>query len=194
MATGGTVRSETVTSLIAGMDTLKGKGVDVALTLQIGGYAARNRNEIVSVAQRNGSTHVLFVDNDMVFPPSTFTRLLDHDKDIVGVNYNARGVPGRPIISTVKLEDPENDPNRGKTIMTDFPTQLFKTHAVGTGLMLIKIEVFEKLVRPYFVAFEEPDGTHHTEDVEFCRKAHEVGIDVWCSPSIEVGHIGTYQY
>lgn len=190
MATGGTIRSETVTSLIGAMDVLKSHGVGINLSIQIGGYAARNRNALADVALNNGSNYLMFIDNDMVFKPSAIQRLLDHDKDIVGVHYNARGVMGKPVISTVKLADE----NGNLTSSDHMPAQLFKCFAVGTGLMLVKTSVFPKLKRPYFVAYEEEDGEHHTEDVEFCRKAHDAGIDVWCSPTIEVGHIGNYTY
>lgn len=194
MATGGTIRSETVTSLFGAMEVLKGHGVGIHLILEIGGYVAHNRNTLVRQAQHNGSTHLMFIDNDMVFQPSAIQRLLDADKDIVGANYNARGVPGKPVVSTIKLVDPATDPNYGKVVNTEWPAQLFTLFSIATGFMLIKMPVFDKVADPWFVAYEEVGGEHHTEDVEFCKKAHEAGIDVWCSPTIEVGHIGTYQY
>lgn len=191
MATGGTVRSETLVSVIGALDVVKKHGVGVHLNVEIGGYVARNRNQVVEEARKNGSSHILFVDNDMEFKPSAFQRLIDADKDIIGVNYNARGIPGQPIISTVKLGPPEP----GSPISTKpIPQHPFRCYAVGTGLTLINIRVFDGLLRPYFVAFEEEDGTHHTEDVEFCRKAAEAGFEVWCNPTIEVSHIGTAVY
>ncbi len=194
MATGGTVRSETVASLFGALEVLKSHNVGVNLALEIGGYVAHNRNALVATAQSKGMDYVMFIDNDMVFNPSAIQRLLDADKDIIGINYNARGVPGRPTISTVKIVDPATDPNYGKTMMVDFPAQMFKCFGLGTGFMLIRTSVFDKLERPYFVAYEDPDGSHHTEDIEFCKKAHDVGFDVWCNPTIEVKHIGTYEY
>lgn len=194
IASGGTMRVETVTSLIGAMEVIKGHGVGVNLSIEIGGYVAHNRNALVDTAQRTGSTHIMFIDNDMTFQPSAIQRLLDHDKDIVGANYNARGVPGKPVVSTVKLIDPETDPNKNKTYTAEFPAQLFKCYGLGTGFMLINMQVFNHLTRPYFVAYEDPNGEHHTEDIEFCKRAGEAGFDVWCSPSIKVGHIGTAEY
>jgi len=194
MATGGTIRSETVTSLFGAIEVLKGHGVGVNLALQIGGYVAHNRNELVRTAKSHGSDYIMFIDNDMVFPASGIQRLLDSDKDIIGAMYNARGVPGKPVISTVKLTDPNNDPNFGKFVNTEIPSQLFKCYGLGTGFMLIRMSVFNALEEPYFVAYEDPGGEHHTEDIEFCKKAHEAGIDVWCLPNIEMKHIGTAEY
>jgi GT2 family glycosyltransferase len=176
------------------MEVIKSHGVGVTLNIMIGGYVARNRNELVETAKKNGSTHLMFIDNDQTFQPSAIQRLIDHDKDIVGANYNARGVPGKPIVSTVKLIDPETDPHKDETYTTEFPAQMFKCFGLGTGFMLINMSVFDKLEKPYFVAYEDPDGTHHTEDIEFCKKAGLAGFDVWCSPTIKVGHIGTYEY
>lgn len=188
MATGGTIRTETMTSLIGAMDVVKSKGVGIYLNAQIGGYVARNRNEIVEQAKKNGSTHLMFIDNDMEFMPSAIQRLLDHDKDIVGAAYNARPAPGKPLVSTVKMS---KDYTSLAISHLEIPSQLFKCYGLGTGFMLIKMSVFKKLKKPYFVAYEDPDGTHHTEDIEFCIRAMKKGFDVWCSPTIKVGHIGT---
>ncbi len=190
MATGGTVRSETLTSLIGAMDVLKANGVEIHLNVQVGGYVARNRNQLVEEARKASSTHLMFIDNDMVFRPSGIQRLLDADKDIIGGNYNARGVPGRPIVSTLKLDD-RND---GLTETVEIPRGLIKVHAVATGFMMVKLPVFEKMDKPYFVAWESEEGEHHTEDVEFCVKAHKKGFDVWCNTTIPIGHIGTQIY
>jgi len=194
MATGGTVRSETVTSLFGALEVLKSHGVGVNLAIEIGGYVAHNRNALVKTAREKGMDYIMFIDNDMVFQPSSIQRLLDADKNIIGCNYNARGVPGKPIISTVKMVDPNTDPNYGKTMTVEFPAQMFKVFGLGTGFMLIKTKVFEKLEKPYFEAYEDPDGSHHTEDIEFCARAHKKGFNVWCNPTIKLGHIGTQEY
>jgi hypothetical protein len=32
------------------------------------------------------------------------------------------------------------------------------------------------------------------EDVNFCKRANEMGLEVWCDPTIRIGHIGEYLY
>lgn len=191
---GGTVRAETMLSTVAAMKVIESHGIGTYLNMQIGGYAARNRNSAVEAARSNNATHLMFVDNDMVFPASGIQRLIDADKDIVGGMYNARGVPGQPVVSTVKMIDPATDPNAGKTYATEFPAQLFKCYGLGTGFMLINMQVFDKLEKPYFISGESSNGNAFTEDIYFCDKAHKAGIDAWCSPTIKIGHIGTYEY
>jgi len=189
---GGTIHAETVTSLIAALNTLADKGVGAAVSVQVGGYRPYNCNKLVAEALANNMTHIMFIDADMIFPSSGIIRLLDHDKDIVGANYNQRGNPqsGNQNISTIKLADKE-----GNLIATnEIPPQLFKCWSLGLGFSLIKTSVFEKLEKPYFRDFESPEGEHHTEDVEFFTKCQKANIEVWCNPTIQMGHIGKYTY
>ncbi len=195
MATGGTVRSETVTSLIGALDVIRANGVDYYLALEIGGYVARNRNDLVNTAQNNGSTHIMFIDNDQTFRPSAIQRLIDNDKDIVCAPYNARPAPGSPLVSVVKMMDENGElPMDGSHSEFNLPKGLVKVGGSGTGFMLIKTAVFEKLKKPYFVAWESPEGVHHTEDIEFCIRARKAGFDVWANTSIPIGHVGTSEF
>ena len=155
VCTGGTMRSETVNSLLHALEVLRQKDVEASVSIMIGGYVARNRNELVKTAQENGNTHLMFIDNDMVFPPNGILRLLDHDKDIVAGPYNARGVTGKPSVSTVKIGD---DLTSHTEMEFNMGPKLFKCSGVGTGFMLIKTSVFDKLEKPYFIAWEEEDG------------------------------------
>lgn len=190
---GGTVRSELVPCLFGAIEVLKGHGVGINIACQIGGYAAQNRNELAKLAKHHKSDYLMFIDNDMLFPNSGIQRLLDADKDIIGVHYNARPKPGGPIVSTVKTDDPWNNANFGKTI-EGLPAQMFKCFSVGTGFTLIRTSVFDKLEYPWFVSGETEQWGPFTEDVDFCRKANAAGIEVWCNPTIEVKHIGTKEY
>jgi len=189
------MRSETVTSLIGSMDVIRANGIGALLSIEIGGYVARNRNDLVNTAQNNGSTHIMFIDNDMEFKPSAIQRLVDHDKDIVCAPYNARPAPGSQVVSTVKMMDKHgNIPMHGGRERFELGSGLTKVGGAGTGFMLIKLSVFDKLKKPYFVAWEDENGVHHTEDIEFCIKAREAGFDIWVNPTIPVGHIGTMTF
>ena len=194
MCTGGTVRSETVTSLVGAMEVVKSHGIGTNLRIMVGGYVSMNRNKLVRSALEMNASHLLFIDNDHMFDPSAIQRLIDADKDIVGVNYNSRGAPGQPVVSTIKLVDPKIDPQKDKIVNSEFPAQLFKLFALGTGFMLIKTDVFRNMKAPWFVDGEDKDGECFTEDIDFCRKAHLAGYDVWCSPTIPMKHIGTQEY
>lgn len=191
---GGTVRSELVPCLFSACEVLKGHGIGVNIVMQIGGYAAHNRNECVRSAREHKADYLMFIDNDMTFPASGIQRLLDADKDIIGVNYNARPKLGGSVVSTVKTRDPWNDPDYGKIIGNEVPAQMFKCFSVGTGFTLIRMSVFDKLKFPYFVSGQTEQGEPFTEDVDFCRKANAAGIEVWCNPTIPMKHLGTAEF
>lgn len=151
------------------------------------GYTvAENRNYIAVQAVNNGSQYLLMVDDDMTFEPDLVDRLVANGKDICGVAYHPRAETGQITkyldeTHVVKLE--ENDDPKYK--------QPFQCYATGTGIILIKTEVFRKMVRPWFM-FEYHDSGQCKlgEDWYFCIKAKEYGVETWCDPTIPVGHIG----
>lgn len=147
------------------------------------GYTiAENRNYCVYKALREGCDYLLFIDDDMTFPPDTLERLLEHDKPVVGVYSYSRKLPLTP---TVKFagEPP-----------TERPTELFECEQVGMGVALIDCELFRTLNAPWFKFETSPTGlTIEGEDGFFCNKVREKH-SVWCDPTIQVGHIGDYNY
>ncbi len=143
-------------------------------------YIHEGRMEIAEEAVRSGFSHLIFIDADMVFPVDSINILASRDKDIIGVDYNKRGAI--PLASTVVplTERKKYAP--------------FKCKSLGTGLLLIKISVFNKIPQPWFF-YEHVEGSKFVgEDIWFCNKAREVGIEVWCDPTFTVKHIGDYEY
>lgn len=185
MCCGGAVEAQTIMSLL-GLLTQE----DVAFSLQIGGYKPHNMNKLVAEAKRLECTHLLSIDPDMVFPSDGLSKLLKHNKDIVGANYMARGTPEtqHAPYSTVKFE---KDGKYVQVEAKDFPKKLFECAAVGLGFTLIKLSVFDKFREPYFETTEPPFST---EDMVFCANAKHLGHKVYCDPTIQVGHIGKYVY
>lgn len=154
--------------------------------LQSNCYVHDARNKIVAEAQRIGATHLMFIDADTVFPPDGVQKLLARDLDIVGGLYFRRQPPHLPTINQLegdKLIVPTKWPK-------DKPFEVF---GIGTGFLLIKMSVFEKIKPPYFY-FCNFHGRPLGEDIYFCRKAREAGFKVWCDPTIPLQHIGEYAY
>lgn len=145
---------------------------------------ASNRMWLAKQAVEKGATHLLFVDSDMLFPPSALATLLARDKDIIGVEYNKRQFPLQTV--TAYMPDVEKS-----------ETEPFKVGIAGTGLMLIKTDVFkdEKMDKNWFSFGRNAEGKNVIgEDGWFCNTAREAGYDVWVDPTIKVFHLGEYGY
>lgn len=186
------VKSKTVESLVG---IVKDCRYDIHLVMATDGVTiCENRTYIVHEARKARCSHILFVDDDMVFKADTLGRLIAQNKQIVGVDAHMKVLP---IHTTVKFMDEDGKYIPPHELSNDFtmPTELFKCHAVGTGLMLVETSVFEEIEMPWFqFELSEAGFVLVGEDIWFCRQAQKKGIDVWCDPTIEIKHIGDYLY
>lgn len=194
LCTNRQVRPKTVASLLSLV--AHSKEIDFHILVAERGYTiAENRNYCVVQAQRNASDYLFFVDDDMTFQPHTLERLLAHQKEVVGVNSYSRCLP---LSSTVGLMDKEGKymhPDRHTEWEMRIPEELFKAYFVGAGVLLIDMKVFHRIPKPYFAFTTDKQGmVIHGEDGTFCANVKKAGMDVWCDPSIEVGHLGEFEY
>jgi hypothetical protein len=67
---------------------------------------------------------------------------------------------------------------------------------IGCGIMLIKTSIFEKMEKPYFYFEQLKKNKLLGEDIYFCIKARDSGIDTWVDHDLSKGikHIGQYVY
>ena len=99
------------------------------------------------------------------------------------------------------------------TVPVDKPVEIWNG---GTGFMLIKRRVFEKMKKSvasykndvrdlsqnlgqerifeYFPVFIDEDERLLSEDYGFCRKARDAGFKVYAAPWVQLGHFGTYLF
>lgn len=158
------------------------------LFTETGPYVHDNRRRLAKKAEEWKASHLLFVDHDMVFQPDAVRRLLAVNADIAGVNYHTRSLP---LVSTVKFAQGHATP----ASLADFPTEPFACASVGTGLMLVRMDVFAQVPQPWFFFELMPDGSVRTgEDCWFCLKAGQAGCTVVCDPRIPVKHLGDFPY
>lgn len=165
-----------------GCAIIHSKGLVSDFILRLGCDIASSRTGIVREAlKKEGATHLLFVDADMVIPKDCIERLLSHDKDIIGVRYNRRRFP---IEGTWGKDGQE------------FDTIPYEVKYVGTGLMLIKLSIFEKEWNgPWFNFGRDAEGMLKIgEDAWFCYTAKDNGFDTWIDPTLKVGHAGEFIY
>ena len=146
-------------------------------------YAELGRDKIVHAAQYRipRPSHILFIDHDVMPRRNTLKRLLSHDKDLISGVY--------PMMQKCKLswclsrEDPYSP-----LPIKELPNNPFKAKYVGCGMMLIKMEVFDKIEWPYWKTELSPACHKTGEDLYFCKKAREAGFDIWIDPKVKCNH------
>jgi hypothetical protein len=164
----------------------------ISLKIMQGTIIQNQRADLCLDAMREGCSHILFIDSDMTFPQDMVQRLLKHDVDIVAANCARRRMPTGP---TAQNYD-ENGVRKMVYTMPD-STGLEEVGSIGTGIMLIKKEVFQNMSEPWFdMPWQTGKRGYMGEDVFFCKKAQELGFKVYIDHDVskEIGHIGTFEF
>ena len=138
------------------------------------------RNTIVRRALEIDCTHLIFLDADMVYPVDTITKLISHDKDIVGALTFKRAPDFDPLVFV-------GEPYK-MVLMDPIPDGLVKVIATGTGCLMIKTHVFESLDYPWF-EFGHNDGKPVGEDINFCYNAGKKGFDIYVDTTVRPEHL-----
>ena len=140
----------------------------------------------------------LWIDSDIVFNLEAFYKLIWMDKDIAAGWYVTED--GRTTSVAHWLEEDEFEQNGGvmNHEMLDGIQKRrkpFTCDYTGFGWVMIKKGVFEHpdMKYPWFApqmqvfesgAVQDMCG----EDVSFCLEAIKAGFEIWCDPTIRVGH------
>jgi hypothetical protein len=164
----------------------------ISLKIMQGTIIQNQRADLCLDAMREGCSHILFIDSDMTFPQDMVQRLLKHDVDIVAANCARRRMPTGPTAQNY-------DKNGIRTMVYTMPdsTGLEEVGSIGTGIMLIKKEVFQNMSEPWFdMPWQTGKRGYMGEDVFFCKKAQELGFKVYIDHDVskEIGHIGTFEF
>lgn len=121
--------------------------------------------------------YLFFVDDDMLFPPNALVKLLGHQEAIVGGLYFARQAPYLPIAY-------RHVENNQWIAVTQYQAGLQEVDAIGTGCLLIRRDVLEKMQRPWF-EFSDRMG----EDMFFCDQAKKLGYHILLDGDVKCRHL-----
>lgn len=171
------------------------------------------RNMAVEDARRSGASHLLFIDPDMC--PDYYVRW-DQDGHLIGdakpffreawafAQKNPGGVYAAPYCGLPPNEDVHvfapNEKDEMERLGRDQAKDLhgwLQVEAIGTGLMLIDMAVFDKLDQetndgnrqPHFMdVYADPSCTRlrWSQDIHFCKRCNRnnipiyVDFDCWC--------------
>ena len=184
----------------------------------------RARDDLTHVFLKSKHTHLLFIDADIQFDPEAIAKMVEADKDIIGGCYPGKKMMWRQLENAVKGGVPlEALPLMSveyimHAVATDARVQLgsqdpLEVQRIGTGMMLIKREVFEKLkphVPTYLnnntIAKDEPVSQFFdcsidpktnrllSEDYHFCNLWRDHGGQIYAAPWALGTHIGTHWF
>ena len=140
------------------------------------------RDKIACKAINKGYDYVLWLDADMIFPPTIFDDLRDCGRDFVsGVAHSRRP----PFVSCLfsRLDD-LNHMER----FEEYPAEPFEVAGCGFACVLIKTDILRAVQTAHKTCFlpEMQWG----EDLTFCRRARAMGFQIWADPCVRLGHIG----
>ena len=160
---------------------LKEDGVDFDVRIQGGTLVYIARNRLAGKAIDNGFTHVLWLDSDMVFGPQIVDDLLFCGKDMVCGAFVSRHPNYGPCVYK-SIEDPGNlEP------VDLFGTTPFRVDGCGFAAVLTSVELLKAVWDRFGTCFRPTEK--YGEDIAFCDRVKQIGGEIWCDPSVRVGHI-----
>lgn len=174
----GVMRYQAVLSALQAVGAGVVDAVNVVPRLPV--HQARTR-----IIETTSTTHLLFVDDDMVYTAEDIEKLKEHAQAGLGV------VAGLCYSRTTKKKQAVvwewNEQAKIFSLIPDYkiPPKLTEVDGAHVAFTLIRMDVFE-IVGKYFIF-----GAHSYfgEDVEFMHRLKEKGIKTHLEPNAKIGHL-----
>ena len=183
----------------------------------------RGRNAIVSKFLSSGHSHLLFLDTDLVFNPTSILNMIINDFQIVGLSYpkksinwnKAKHMMDKNNFDINSLCDMNFNPLIDQNGNTKTLQRYIEAKDIPTGGMLINKQVFYTLMRKYpelryinnisgynsqlcydfFRVGVCPETKYYlSEDYYFCKLLRDAGYELWIDYKSPLGHIGEYEF
>ena len=202
---GGQLTESTFMSYIKWANVARQLGLDWTVeTMTNESLISRARNTLTAkFLHTKESTHLMFIDADIGWEPWHLLVMLNHDKDVVGGLYPMKSLPVKWCVNGIPDAE-QND-----------PSGLIEVTKTGTGFLLIKRDVFEKLnahpavksftndigldpvLNPYMKTYFDTavrENRYYSEDWTFCENWRDIGGNVWVDKRVLLKHTGTYVF
>ena len=171
----------------------------VQFTLVRGSLVYDARNRLAEIAMEGGFDRILYLDSDMVFEPDMLQRFhaqLDEGKEVVCGLYTTRKPPIHTTLYSamyLKREPGEKFSVPVLARMEDYPLDRpFQVKGCGFAGVMLSVDVLRRITETFGAPFSPLPG--FGEDLSFCLRAAELGIEIWCDPRIRLGHVGVAVY
>jgi len=201
---GGMLTESTFMSFIKWANTARQLGIDWTLETMVNeSLISRARNTLTAkFLDQAESTHLFFVDADIGWEPWHLLVLLNRDKDVIGGLYPMKTMPIKWVVNG--FEGAEEGPDG-----------LQEVSKAGTGFLLMKKHVFEKLnVHPAVKQYKNDIGLdpkydkylktyfdtavrqnrYYSEDWTFCENWRDLGGKVYVDKRVLLRHSGSYVF
>lgn len=128
----------------------------------------RARNYLTDEFLRSDCTHMLFIDSDIHFSPQDVIAMLALDKDVIGGPYPKKSINWNNVAFAAR-NHPELEAGELEGLVGDYVfnvvkgtqqfsvTEPLEVLEIGTGYMMIKRHVFEKMEKAYPHLRYKPD-------------------------------------
>ena len=166
-------------------------GVDVKFSFLFNeSLITRARNYLVDEFLRSDCTHLLFLDSDIHYNPQDVVALLALDKDVIGGPYPKKSINWNNIAHAAR-NHPNLEPRELETLVGEYVfnvvkgtsqfsvTEPLEVMEIGTGFMLVKREVFDKMAIEYPTIRYKPDhvGQAHFDGSRYIHAYFDTVID-----------------
>lgn len=163
---------------------------NTAIAFQSGSLVYNSRNDLARRAITMDADYVLWLDSDMVFEASLLKDMMatmnERNIDFLTGAYFKRVEPYSPVLYD-KLRLEGNFCNYHN--LDEIPSEeLFTVEGCGFGCVLMRSEVIFSVLGKHARTFQPINGMG--EDLSFCWRARDCGYEIWCDPSIKLGHVG----
>ncbi len=128
----------------------------------------RARNYLVDEFLRSDHTHLLFIDSDIHYNPQDVLALMALDKDVIGGPYPKKSINWGNVAQAARSH-PNMEPRELEQLVGEYVFNVVKgtkqftvtdpleVMEIGTGFMMVKREVFEKMEKEYPMIRYKPD-------------------------------------
>ena len=170
---------QSLTDMIRKLDE---DGIDYEIALHAATLVYIGRDKLAKKAIDGGFTHVLWLDDDMVFKADLLDDLMFCGKPFV----TGLAVGRRPPHFSCVFK--EVYPKVERWTYEEIPNSPFRIYGCGFACVLIETRVLEKVWVTHGTCFFPTRELG--EDVAFCKKALDLGFEIWAEPTVKLGHVG----
>jgi hypothetical protein len=150
----------------------------------------RARNYLVDEFLRSDCTHLLFIDSDINYDAKDVVALMALDKDVIGGPYPKKAINWENVAKAAR-QHPDMEPQELEKLVGQYVfnvvkgtksfsvTEPLEVMEIGTGFMMVKREVFDKMKDAYPNIHYKPDhvGQKNFDGARYIHAYFDTVID-----------------